>query len=94
MIMSTNESEGMILRAFKNIYCSRFLKRVNIRSNSGKMVCIRKEYHHRIQRILNASGNDKVTLSGYIDNVLTEHFATYQKAITVLDEEYQKQPIF
>lgn len=94
MIMGKDESEKIVMRASKNIYCSRFLKKVDIRSNSGKMVYIRKEYHHRIQRILNASGNDKASLFSYIDNVLTEHFATYKKAITVLDEEYQQQSVF
>lgn len=92
--MSKNESEYVIMKALKKIYCSRFLKKATVRSNSGKMVCIREEYHRRIQRILNASGNDKATLFSYIDNVMTEHFSTYKKAIDVLDEEYKEQSIF
>jgi hypothetical protein len=47
----------------------------------GKSVYIRKEHHERISQIVHVAGNGDVTLFGYIDNVLTQHFKQFQDEI-------------
>jgi hypothetical protein len=47
----------------------------------GKSVYIRQEHHERISQIVHVTGNGEVTLSGYIDNVLTQHFKQFQDEI-------------
>ncbi len=74
----------------KKSYRTRFLKEAAIPARIGKTVYIRKEYHERIQRIANSIGEGKVSLFSYIDNVLTEHFATYQTEISELYNEHDR----
>jgi hypothetical protein len=47
----------------------------------GKSVYIRKEHHERISQIVHVTGNSEITLSGYIDNVLTNHLRDYREEI-------------
>ena len=68
-------------------YRSLFLKEAAIPARIGKTVYIRKEYHERIQLILRVIGKDEVSLFSYIDNVLAQHFETYQAVITDLYTE-------
>ena len=48
----------------------------------GKSLYIRKEHHERISQIVHIIGGSDITLSGYIDNVLTRHFEQYHEEIT------------
>ena len=45
----------------------------------GKSVYVRKEYHDRISQIISVIGINEVSIFGYIDNVLTHHFETFQE---------------
>jgi hypothetical protein len=47
----------------------------------GKSVYIRKEHHERVSQIVHVIGKGEVSLFGYIDNVLTEHFKQFQDEI-------------
>ncbi len=47
----------------------------------GKSVYIRKEHHNRIAQIVTVVGGKDVSLFGYIDNVLTHHFAQFDDDI-------------
>ena len=71
-------------------YRSLFLKEAAIPARIGKTVYIRKEYHERIQLILQVIGKDEVSLFSYIDNVLAHHFETYQAEITELYNEHNR----
>ena len=51
---------------------------------SGKTVYIRKEFHERITRIVQVIGKNELSLYSYLDNVLEQHFATYQEEISEL----------
>ena len=44
----------------------------------------RLEYHERIMRITRVIGHDRLTLSAYIDHVLTHHFNQCEDAIKSL----------
>lgn len=59
-----------------------FVQEVGMTARYGKAVYIRKEFHERIQKIVQIIGANEVTLYSYIDNVLTHHFNTYQQEIT------------
>lgn len=65
-------------------YLERFIKTSKTPARSGKMVYVRKEYHDRIMRILHVIGKGELSISGYIDHVLTEHFVDYEEAIKKL----------
>lgn len=45
---------------------------------------IRKEFHERITRIVQVIGKNELSLYSYLDNVLEQHFATYQEEISEL----------
>ncbi len=51
------------------------------RASTGKQVNIRLEYHRSILQLLGAAGCDCSTLTGFIDNVLEDHFKIYGRDI-------------
>ena len=55
-----------------------------LHTRSGKTVYIRKEFHERITRIVQVIGKNELSLYSYLDNVLEQHFATYQEEISEL----------
>lgn len=65
-------------------YESLFFKESAIKTRSGKVVYIRKEYHDRILKIVRVIGENEFSLFGYLDNILEHHFSTYQDEITEL----------
>lgn len=78
-----DEQENVQETEYKNM----FVHSTDFVASFGKRVAIRKEYHKRIRKIVNIIGKDKVTLSEYLDNVITEHFKTFEEAI---EESYSK----
>jgi hypothetical protein len=65
-------------------YETLFFKDAAIKTRSGKVVYIRKEYHDRILKIVRVIGENEFSLFGYLDNILEHHFNTYQDEITEL----------
>lgn len=65
-------------------YETLFFKDAAIKTRSGKVVYIRKEYHDRILKIVRVIGENEFSLFGYLDNLLEHHFNTYQDEITEL----------
>lgn len=71
-------------------YLDLFIRGAETAARSGKMAYVRKEYHERIMRITRVIGKDKLTLSGYIDHVLTQHFLQCEDVIKKLyDKNYE-----
>lgn len=71
-------------------YLEMFIKGAETAARSGKMAYVRKEYHDRIMRITRVIGKDKLSLSGYIDHVLTQHFLQCGDVIKKLyDKNYE-----
>lgn len=71
-------------------YETLFIRKVSITARRGKMVYIRLEFHDTIQRITQVIGDNTLTLSGFIDNVLAHHFDTYADEISRLyDRKYK-----
>ncbi len=71
-------------------YLEIFIKGAETAARSGKMAYVRREYHDRIMRITRVIGKDKLTLSGYLDHVLTQHFLQCGDVIKRLyDKNYE-----
>ena len=58
-----------------------FIRDPDVKAREGKMAYVRPEYHERIMRITSVIGHDRLTLSAYIDHVLTHHFNQCEDAI-------------
>lgn len=65
-------------------YETLFFKDAAVKTRSGKVVYIRKEYHDRILKIVRVIGENEFSLFAYLDNILEHHFNTYQEEITEL----------
>jgi TorA maturation chaperone TorD len=61
-----------------------FIQEAGITARTGKSVYIRKDHHDKIMKIVQVIGKNQMSLFSYIDNVLSQHFATYQDEITEL----------
>lgn len=68
-------------------YEDSFFQEAQVKTRSGKVVYIRKEYHDRILKILRIIGENEISLFSYLDNVLKHHFDTFQDDITRLYKE-------
>lgn len=62
---------------FVESYKSDFLHQPDkkFKASSGKCVLIRPDHHRKIQRIISAANAECVTIYGFIDNILCEHFS-------------------
>ena len=61
-----------------------FIRDPEVKAREGKMAYVRPEYHDRIMRITRVIGHDRLSLSAYIDHVLTHHFNQCEEAIKSL----------
>ncbi len=77
-------------RSREQDYETLFIREPRTIARMGKMVYIRQEFHDTIQSVCRVIGDGKVSLSGYIDNVLAHHFDTYGGEITRLYDEKHK----
>lgn len=68
-------------------YEALFFKEAQVKTRSGSVVYIRKEYHKRMMKIVRVIGEDEISLFSYLDNVLKHHFDTFQDDITRLYKE-------
>lgn len=69
-------------------YVRLFVRESPVCARTGKTIYLRREFHERIQRIVQTIGNNRVTIFSYVDNVLEKHFADYQEEI---EKEYRKR---
>lgn len=66
-----------------------FLQRNELKARQS--VYISKEIHEKVSRIVNVLGGKDLSVGGYIDNVLSQHFETYMDEINALyDKKYEK----
>lgn len=68
-------------------YESLFFTDAQVKTRSGSVVYIRKEYHKRMMKIVRVIGENEISLFSYLDNVLKHHFDTFQDDITRLYKE-------
>lgn len=75
--LSIAEIEGAFeMNKFADSYKEDYLHQPDkkFKASSGKCVLIRPAYHRKIQDILYAANAECSTISGFIDNILYEHF--------------------
>lgn len=70
-------------------YETTFLQRNELKARQS--VYISKEIHEKVSRIVKVLGGRDLSVGGYIDNVLSQHFETYMDEINALyDIRYEK----
>ncbi|MET3114886.1 hypothetical protein AAKU52_002626 [Pedobacter sp. CG_S7] len=57
----------------------------------GKAIYIRTAYHEKIENIISTMGSKGLSLTAYIDNVLTAHFEQHEDVIRELQQEKLKE---
>lgn len=64
-------------------YRDKFLSKMNLASTTrnGKMTYVDEKYWRLIKEICNQTSEPTMTIAGYINNVLMEHFETYKKDV-------------
>ena len=63
-------------------YESLFFKRTDTNARDGKTVYIRPDFHEKLSRIVQVIGEDKISIYGYLDNLLDYHFQELGEQIT------------
>ena len=58
-----------------------------VRATTGKPIT-----HEKLMRIVTVIGGRKVTVSSYVENILTRHFEQYQDEINALYESNFQKP--
>lgn len=82
--LSYDDIEKVIGQVFtEDTYKRTFLRQPEnmFRSSTGKQVSIREEYHKALMWLLNAGAGDCNTFTGFLDNLLAEHFITHGETI-------------
>lgn len=88
--VETPKEESRRRKGKEHDYESLFVKESTVTARTGKMVYIRRDFHDTILSVCQVIGNNELTLSGYIDNVLANHFDTYGNEITRLYDQKHK----
>jgi hypothetical protein len=94
-VSTPNETEKQSVRRKKNQnnidYLEVFLCRNELRTRQG--IYIEKETNETIKRIVHNIGSERLTVSGFIENVLKHHFEQYKDEINNLYESKFSKPI-
>jgi hypothetical protein len=95
IVQSPNETDKQTIRRKKNQnnidYPTIFLSRYELRTRQG--IYIEKETNETIKRIVHNIGSERLTVSGFIENVLKHHFELYKDEINNLYESKFSKPI-
>lgn len=71
-------------------YQSIFFKRTDTNARDGKTVYIRPDFHEKLSRIVQVIGEDKLSIYGYLDNVLDYHFQEFgDQIIKSFNDKYK-----
>lgn len=72
-------------------YVDTFLCRYELSSRQG--LHLEKETIATIKRIIHSIGNERLTVSGFVENVLRHHFESYKEEVNRLYDERLRKPI-
>ena len=71
-------------------YLKSFIKPTDLKVRSGKGVYINADYHNSINRIISIIGNNDITITDYLENVLAHHFKCFEPVIIdIFNEKYK-----
>lgn len=95
LAVKPEEPEKQLSRRKKNQngidYPSVFLCRYELKSRQG--IYIEKETNETVKQIVHSIGDARLTVSGFIENVLKHHFEMYKDEINNLYESKFRKPI-
>jgi hypothetical protein len=95
IVQPPNETDKQTIRRKKNQnnidYPTVFLSRYELRTRQG--IYIEKETNETIKRIVHNIGSERLTVSGFVENVLKHHFELYKDEINNLYESKFSKPI-
>ena len=77
-------SQKEVKPALIDEYQQLFVKKPDFNVHTGKTCYVRRKYHERISQIAEMLGQKSFSISGYIDNVLYEHFEKYDGCVDAL----------
>lgn len=72
-------------------YAKNFLNRNELETRQG--IYIEKATIETIKHIIHTIGDEKLTISGFVENVLQHHFETYKEEINTLYVLKSRKPI-
>ncbi|WP_010522854.1 DUF3408 domain-containing protein [Aquimarina agarivorans] len=61
-----------------------FLQKSHLIARNGKAIYIRPEFHERLFRITRVIGENNMSISNYLDNILQYHFSEFETEIKKL----------
>ncbi|SNR14439.1 DUF3408 domain-containing protein [Tenacibaculum jejuense] len=61
-----------------------FLQKSHLIARNGKAIYIRPEFHERLFRITRVIGENNMSISNYLDNILQHHFSEFETEIKKL----------
>lgn len=71
-------------------YESIFFKKPDTNARDGKTVYIRPDFHEKMSRIVQVISEDKLTIYGYLDNLLDYHFQEFgEQIIKSFNDKYK-----
>lgn len=77
-------------RSIETDYESIFFKKPDTNARDGKTVYIRPDFHEKMSRIVQVIGEDKLTIYGYLDNLLDYHFQEFgEQIIRSFNDKYK-----
>lgn len=82
MEKTASRTKGRSRKASDLEYESIFFKKPDTNARDGKTVYIRPDFHEKLSRIVQVIGEDKLTIYGYLDNLLAYHFEEFGDEIT------------
>lgn len=85
------QSVGRRKNRYNVDYSAVFLSRYELKSRQG--IYIEKETNETVKRIVHNIGGERLSVSGFIENVLKHHFELYKEEINSLYESKFSKPI-
>jgi len=72
-------------------YCETYFEKVDL--SYRKSICIAKETHSTLLKVVNMIGGRKTNLSSYVENIILQHLENHKEEINELYENGFKRPI-
>ena len=76
------KKKGRTKRTMEADYENIFFKKTETNARDGKTVYIRPDFHEKMSRIVQVIGGNRITIYGYLDNLLDYHFQEFGDQIT------------
>ena len=87
---SAVKEKTKIKKTHETDYESLFFKRTDTNARDGKTVYIRPDFHEKLSRIVQVIGEDKISIYGYLDNLLDYHFQEFgEQIIKSFNDKYK-----